>query len=68
MNRRSTRSFFGITAQTVQQNKIIQIPDTLNTEKNELLGIMSQYLTKKNDRVQTINSLTKLEGTLSKPS
>jgi hypothetical protein len=68
MNRRSTRSFFGITAQTVQQNKIIQIPDTLNTEKNELIGIMSQYLTKKNDRVETVSRLTKLEETLSKPS
>ena len=68
MNRRSSKSFFGVPSQIVQKIKVVQSLETLNTEKNELIGIMAQYLTKKNDRIQTISQLTKLEETLSKPA
>jgi hypothetical protein len=61
MNRGAPRSFFGFPAQANQQIQVVQTSQLLNAEKNDLLGIMSQYLTKKKDKAQTIAQLTSLE-------
>jgi len=67
MNRtQNTRSFFGFP----QQQAEVQIVQSTNldTEKNDLIGIMAKYLTKKIDKAETLTKLTTLEVTLSKPS
>jgi hypothetical protein len=67
MNKASQkRTLFGFPVQ--QQPITIQQSTKLNTEKNELIGIMAKYLTKKTEREQTINDLTKLEATISTSS
>ncbi len=48
-----------------QQSIIVEQTPSLNTEKNELLSIMSKYLTKNVDRVDTVANLSKLEVRLS---
>jgi len=64
MNRGSQRSFFSAPRIKVVTNN----RQTLNTEKNDLLSIMSQYLMKKTDKASTLNSLTNLEIKLAKPA
>jgi len=60
MNRGSqARTLFGYPQQQ-QQVKVIQ-STSLDTEKNDLLGIMSKYLTKKIDKAETVAQLTTLE-------
>lgn len=48
-----------------QQSIIVEQTPSLNTEKNELLSIMSKYLTKNVDRVDTVANLSNLEVRLS---
>jgi hypothetical protein len=62
MLRGSKRSFFS--APMVRQ----PVKQSLNTEKNDLLSIMSRYLTKQTDKASTINSLTTLEIKLTRPA
>jgi hypothetical protein len=60
------RSFFGFPQQQ-QQVQVIQSA-TLETEKNDLIGIMAKYLTKKIDKEETLTKLTTLESQISKIS
>ena len=48
-----------------QQSIIVEQTPSLNTEKNELLSIMSKYLTKNVGRVDTVANLSNLEVRLS---
>lgn len=58
MNRETERTFFNVPeAQVV----VTQQSPTLNTEKNQLLSIMANYLLKQTDKETTIVNLTKLE-------
>jgi hypothetical protein len=63
MFRGSKRSFFSAPAVQVVNNY-----QSLNTEKNELLSIMSQYLSKQSDKATALNSLTALEVKLTTPA
>jgi hypothetical protein len=67
MNRtQNSRSFFGFPQQQ-QEVQVIQSTN-LDTEKNDLISIMSKYLTKKIDKEETVSRLTTLEGQISTTS
>lgn len=64
MNRtQNSRSFFRIPQQQ-QEVQVVQSA-TLDTEKNDLISIMSKYLTKKIDKAETLTRLTTLEAAVS---
>jgi hypothetical protein len=58
MNRRSSRSLI---------TKIPPVQQTvlLNTQKNQLIEIMGNYLTKQSDKATTLSNLTSLQSILS---